>query len=374
MTPKPDNTGLDGIKLVTEPTEKLLNDKQLVIYRDHREKLARWALSLGKNPRKAQGYARETVAQRMYRLDRFYRFVWDEFDGFTLDVSTEHADEWMKALAMRDTTETYNASCQKAVKMLFKWYEFERAQPVEWEPIIRFSSNSSGRNPRHYFTVETLQQLQAASLEMETLPGYTNVTPEERADINRYLAQRLGKPKSRIGPDDWEQVNSWKVPAMIHMTIDAGLRNKEVSQSKVSWIDWDAKALRIPVKDSVKSDDEWVAALRSKTVLILERWVEERDVREKYADTDYLFLTRYGNPYGQQGLNRLLDRLCECAGVDASKATWYSIRRSLATHLQPEGGPKATQLQARHKNPETTMRYDQAPVETRREALERTFG
>lgn len=46
----------------------------------------------------------------------------------------------------------------------------------------------------------------------------------------------------------------------------------------------------------------------------------------------------------------------------------------MVTHLQSRAGHKGTQLQARHKNPETTMRYDQSPLESRRKALEQTFG
>ena len=36
-----------------------------------------------------------------------------------------------------------------------------------------------------------------------------------------------------------------------------------------------------------------------------------------------------------------------------------------------EQGLAAAQAQLRHKSPETTMRYDQAPVEDRRNALNR---
>jgi integrase len=225
-------------------------------------------------------------------------------------------------------------------------------------------------NPKHYFAIDTLKTLAEASLEFDSLPSYTSVTAEKRSEINAYLAQRLGKPKQAVTPDDWDRVNSWKVPAIMHLTIDAGLRNKEVREAKVSWIDWDAKALRIPAEDAVKSDDAWDAALRNQTMLILERWVDERDLYDKYDGSESLFLTRHGNPYAGKGLNRLLTRLCEFADVDADQASWYSIRRSLATHLQSQAGYKGTQMQARHKSPETTMRYDQAPVEDRQDALE----
>lgn len=128
--------------------------------------------------------------------------------------------------------------------------------------------------------------------------------------------------------------------------------------------------MRILAEDAVKSGEPWDVALREQTTLILRKWVEERSLYEKYDDPEYLFLTRYENPYDQKALNRLLDRLCEVAEVDAEQASWYSFRRSMVTHLQSRAGHKGTQLQARHKNPETTMRYDQSPLESRRKALE----
>jgi integrase len=367
------NHRLADLPITTEKAAAQLDDKQQLLYEDHRKKLARWALTMGKNPARADGYARETVKMRLYRLDKFYRFIWDAH-GFTLDASPDYADDWMRELAKTDNSQTYNAACQKAVKMLFKWRRDEYAEAISWDPVITFSSNTAGTTSRHYFALDTLNRLATASLEYDSLPSPQSVTPEERDSIEAYLAMRFGKPKHAVTAEDWQRADSWKIPAMIHMTIDGGLRNKEVKQAKVSWIDWDAKALRIPAEDAVKSGDPWDIALREQTTLILRKWVEERDLYEKYDDADHLFLTRYGNPYDQKALNRLLNRLCEAADVDAEQASWYSFRRSMVTHLQSRAGHKGTQLQARHKNPETTMRYDQSPLETRRKALEQTFG
>jgi hypothetical protein len=101
------------LPLLTSVSADALNEKQTLVYEDHREKLARWALTMGKNPRKARGYAFETVQQRLYRLDKFYRFVWDARDRFTTELDREDADEWMRQLAKTDNSETYNATCQK---------------------------------------------------------------------------------------------------------------------------------------------------------------------------------------------------------------------------------------------------------------------
>lgn len=49
--------------------------------------------------------------------------------------------------------------------MLFKWQRDAYAEPVDWEPDITFSSDTSGPSRRHYFDLETLKRLQDASLE-----------------------------------------------------------------------------------------------------------------------------------------------------------------------------------------------------------------
>lgn len=91
---------IDGIVLVPKLSRDYLNEPQLVDYRDHRQKLIRWGLNLGKNPKQAEGYAHTTVRQRVYRLDKFYRWVWEEEeDGYTLGITTDHADAYMTHLA-----------------------------------------------------------------------------------------------------------------------------------------------------------------------------------------------------------------------------------------------------------------------------------
>jgi site-specific recombinase XerD len=92
-----------------------------------------------------------------------------------------------------------------------------------------------------------------------------------------------------------------------------------------------------------------------------------------YAETDALWLTKHGNPYGSQVLNPLLRRICDVAGIDLTNRdlTWYSIRHSVGTYMTEEHGLKAAATQLRHKTIQSTIKYDQAPLEARREALER---
>ena len=67
----------------------------------------------------------------------------------------------------------------------------------------------------------------------------------------------------------------------------------------------------------------------------------------------------------------MLHKLCEFADIpyENRSMSWYAIRHSVGTYMTREEDLAAAQAQIRHKSPETTMRYDQAPVEDRRNAL-----
>lgn len=64
---------VDGIVVVPQDSEQLLNQQQLEDYREHRRRLIRWMTHFGKDPDKAEGYAHDTARQRVYKIDKFYR-------------------------------------------------------------------------------------------------------------------------------------------------------------------------------------------------------------------------------------------------------------------------------------------------------------
>jgi len=129
--------------------------------------------------------------------------------------------------------------------------------------------------------------------------------------------------------------------------------------------------LRISKGDSTKNTNNWHVSLSDRTVNIFRKWVTERDQYDQYDDTNALWLTKYGNPYGSEALNRLLRNLCEEAAipVDDCEISWYSIRHSVGTYMARDNSLAAAQAQLRHRSERTTMRYDQAPVEDRKKTL-----
>jgi len=365
-------TPLEGVTVVPEPSEELLNERQQIDYRNQREQCLEWLLVYGKNPKKADGYAQTTVKCRSHRMDQFYRWVWDREEGYTTSVTHDHADAYLRYLAKEDYSNAHRDNCKKAIQMLYKWREHEHGLD-EWDPELSFSTGHKTTTPRDYLTREERGLIREAALEHGSIPAYKGLDPEERDRWKAYLAQRLEKPKADVKPEDWDEANSWKIPSLVSVSLDAALRPIEVERARTGWVDIENAVLRIPKEDSSKNTDHWIVGLQDRTAETLARWLEQRKTKPKYDDTDKLWLTRYGNTYGSSSLRNVIRRLCDEAGIsyENRQMSWYSIRHSTGTYMTREEDLAAAQTQLRHKSPETTMKYDQAPVEDRQNALDR---
>lgn len=254
--------------------------------------------------------------------------------------------------------------------MLFKW-RHHHLDEERWEPEMRFKTHRE--QPRDFLFRDERGKIREAALEYGSIPSYNNVSPVERSRWKGYLAQRFGKPVSEVSKVDWERANGWKFPSLVWTSLDAGLRPIKVERANASWVDVENCVLRIPKEESSKNRDNWVVSLRERTATGLEQWLKERQIYEMYSETDALWLTREGNPYQSGSLKYLLERLCEIAGIETEERSmsWYAIRHSVGTYMAHEGSLGAAQAQLRHQSSQTTMKYDQAPIEERRDVLER---
>jgi integrase len=363
------DTEAGRIVLIPEPTRELLNERQRVDYRNHRKQWIMWLLNLGKNPAKADGYSFRVAKRRASDTDRFYRYVWsDHADGYTTTVSHDHANAYMKQLAYSDYSESHKSNVQKSLMSLFRW----RDDTDEWEPDITFSGGNQTA-PRDYLTRDERGRLREAALEYDSIPAYAAMSPDERDRWKEYLAYRLDKPLSDVRPADFEDAEGFKYASMVCVSLDCGLRPVEVGRATVQWVDTDNAVLRIPKEESSKNRENWIVSLRRATAELLQNWLVERQLYDKYEDTDALWLTRHSNPYGSSSLTGLLERLADVADIDTENRslTWYSLRHSVGTYMSREEGLAAAQAQLRHRSIRTTVKYDAAPVEDRRDALDR---
>lgn len=121
---------LDGITLVPEPSEEYLNERRLFDYRSRREDCLEWLLVFGKQPEEADGYAFQTVKYRAYRMDQFYRWVWEQ----------ENNDP---------TSVTHAPCCIRTLYSARDSYQFDCIERVSFTPIRVLADPSNHR--RHAF-------------------------------------------------------------------------------------------------------------------------------------------------------------------------------------------------------------------------------
>jgi integrase len=357
------------ISIVPEPSAKHLSVRQEQDYRHHRKVLVDWLLEEGKSPDENVGYSAETVKRTAARVDKFYRWVWEREGRYTSRVTHELAEEYIDEISSEDYSDSHLSNTVKALKRMFRW-RARRRSGERWDSDATFSSNDSPS--REYLTREERHKVREAALKHGSVPPKEELSDEEVSRTKSHLAQRFRKPKEEITDADWRLANNWRIPSLVLASLDAALRPVEVRRARVSWLDLDNGVLRIPAEEASKSDEGWETALTERTVDAFGRWLEERDEFDAYEDTDRVWLTLNGNPFSSKALKDVLTRLCDEAGIDTDdrSVSWYSIRRSTATYLIHEYDLSAAQTQLRHKSPVTTMRYDQTPVEERRDALE----
>lgn len=362
----------DVISVVPEPSEKMLNKKQIVDYEFHRERLITWALACGKDPDTEEGYAVETVRTRAYRLDEFYRWIWDREDGYTRWITPEHATEYLQYLATLDCSNSYRSSVQNAIQMLFDWRNQEQGDDIEWDADIDYTTNNSQEPPSDVLSGDEIRKLKSAAAQLGSIPHYNSLSADERSKWKSYLAQRFDKPKQEITKDEWDRANGFKYQSLVQVSLDAGLRPFEVAEASVDWVDTEMWILRIPAETTESDRSTWEIALSEETAGVLRGWLQEREQYEKYDGTDALWLTRRGNRYGTRSLNYLFDRLCEEANFETGhrSLSWTTLRDTVGAQMAKRTNITEIRKQLRHESVESAEKYRLWEHEQRRDVLE----
>jgi len=102
-----DENKVDDIPVVPEPSRQALNSKQIEDYRIHRKQFIKWLKNIGKDPSHGEGYSDDTTRRTAYRVDRFYRWVWDREGGYTTQVTPEpECRTCGRPLSLKEETKT----------------------------------------------------------------------------------------------------------------------------------------------------------------------------------------------------------------------------------------------------------------------------
>lgn len=366
------------IEYLGEDSLDSLNYKQRVLFASFWESLIQFLREKGKNPKRNSGYAESnlpTVARRIHQVNEY---CWENGPK-SIKLSTDGATQFVEDLnddqLLTNEGEPYaESSKRKFVEAIEAYFRF---RGEDWDSPVDFGDGeyTAGSDP---FRINERDALMESSLEYNTPPSYKNVSPEERDRWNTYLAQVLGKPKDEIGPDDWEELQKcWKIPSLISVSLDIGPRAALISRLTDDNIGSDNQTLHIDPETAVKNDRSWTNELSDRSATLLRRWLEQRANKEKYDDSDHIWLNRKGNPYDSKSLNRLLRNLIEEAGIDQSgrKLTWHSIRHSTGMYIYNE--EKDIGLVAeilRQASLEAARTYCHPTPETKQDLLESIQG
>lgn len=351
-----------------------LTHQEKTIATDHFSKFSRYLYERGKEPKKNVGYASSSIRPIVRRVMQAAQQTCNE-EASAIQLTVGDADQFIEALN-EDTVLTQEGdpytegSKRKFVSALNAYFRF---QGTEWESEITFSDNptDSGTDP---FTRTESEKLFEASIEYKSPPTYKNVSPEERDRWNAELAQYLNKPKAKVGPKDWSELQqSWKFPSLVSVSRDCASRAGWIEGLETNQVELKAGKIITPPEKAIKNNSCWENELSDRSITCLENWFEQRSNRPKYDDSDYVWLNREGNPYSSHNLNRLLRNLMDEAGIKPNGRilSWHSIRHSTGCYLYNQHKDLTIVADVLRQNSlEAAKRYAHPTPEMKKDAVE----
>ena len=96
--PVSDTVELDpsrAIPVVPKTHDGVLNEKQLLDYKEQRAQFLSWLLKVGKRPVKAEGYSPYTVFSTAYRSARFDLWLWEQKGKYHYPPESDDAAAYM---------------------------------------------------------------------------------------------------------------------------------------------------------------------------------------------------------------------------------------------------------------------------------------
>jgi integrase len=351
-----------------------LSHQHKILYAEFRSEFIQWLREKGKEPKKHVGYKESNIRPLARRVHQVFEYAWSH-DKAVLDITPDLADQFLEDLQCDKVTtkndEKYADSSKKKFKSGIQAYF--RFTGQEWDPSVSFTE-SVPELPSDPLTQEERKKLLSAALEYQSPPSYSNLSPEERDRWKTQIAQIIGKPKEKVSPDDWDSLQrSWKIPSLVAVALDGGLRAALVTRLQISCVDIDNQQINVPASMAVKNEKKWIIDLTDRTTQMLRRWMVERKNNSHYDDSESLWLNRQGNPYNSGSLNNLLSNLLDEAEINADgrKLTWHSIRHSTGMYVYAQ--ERDLELVAeilRHKSLESARRYAHPTPEAKKDVLE----
>jgi integrase len=154
-----------------------------------------------------------------------------------------------------------------------------------------------------------------------------------------------------------------------------GLRMAEVFCSQTTWIDWEAKALRVPASIAKSGREESLPA-NSEALSLLRRLTAEAQQRDSAKTHLIVYVPagrdRNGNPFAARPIKSARRAWSTALNKHGGGQSWrfHDLRATFVTQVAHVATAATTQSLARHKSPITTARYIKIADQARRNAVD----
>ncbi len=218
--------------------------------------------------------------------------------------------------------------------------------------LFFYKLNSTNKTKAHYLTVINsyfdylvnegiIKCNPAAGIKMprieKKLPKYLSLE-----EVDRLLDIRLDTPLD------------YRNKSILELLYASGMRISELTNLKVSQIDFDEDTVRI----MGKGKKERIVPLNDVSISILKEYINDyRPFLLKYRDSEYVFINNHGSKISRQGIFKIIKKLCEANGIN-KEVSPHTLRHSFATHLLNNGADlRIIQELLGHENLVTTEIY-----------------
>lgn len=244
-------------------------------------------------------------------LKQFKKYLIDnDIVNSSKDVSTEMLKEYLYQLNLSNKSKSHYLTVLKS------YYSF-----LTKEGVIK-------NNPTNAIKMPKIEK---------KLPNYLTIE-----EVDKLLDIRLGKP------------TDYRNKAMLELLYATGMRISELTNLKLSQVDFDDDIVRV----LGKGKKERTIPLNDTAIFALKEYINDyRPFLLKLNTSEYIFINNFGNKISRQGFFKILKKLCVKAEIN-KEVSPHTLRHSFATHLLNNGADlRIIQELLGHENLVTTEIY-----------------
>lgn len=257
-------------------------------------------------------------------LKQFKKYLIDnDIVNSSKDVSTEMLKEYLYQLNLSNKSKSHYLTVLKS------YYSF-----LTKEGVIK-------NNPTNAIKMPKIEK---------KLPNYLTIE-----EVDKLLDIRLEKP------------TDYRNKAMLELLYATGMRISELTNLKLSQVDFDDDIVRV----LGKGKKERTIPLNDTAIFALKEYINDyRPFLLKLNTSEYIFINNFGNKISRQGFFKILKKLCVKAEIN-KEVSPHTLRHSFATHLLNNGADLRTiQEMLGHSSITTTQIYTNVSTDILKENYE----